>query len=174
VAVLPLIACGLLSLTGDARAVSLISPRDAMAPRLQAWADAAAVPTTKAAVVVLPEGCRQENAEACTVLGPAPTLYFPDLEYLFRGQGSDVEREAVHLNFLHELGHIYDFTTARHPYRARFLRIMRLPLVGSAAALRRRARPAGWMQAGQAPADELFAMAYSYCAAGLDFRRCSG
>jgi len=120
-------------------------------------------------VTVRPQNCWQDIAEACTLLGSPPTIYYPDVEYLFRGQGKDAEREAAYLNFLHELGHVYDFTQPRHPYRVRFLRIMRLPLAGSAAELTRRMRPAGWMQAGLAQPDELFAMAYSYCAAALDF-----
>jgi hypothetical protein len=132
------------------------------------------LPSAKVTVAVRPENCRQDIAEACTVFGPPPTIYFPDVEYLFSGgQGTDAERESVYLNFLHELGHVYDFTQTVHAYRRPFLRILRLPLEessrGAAADLTHRVRPSSWMHAGSAQPDELFAMAYSYCAAGLDF-----
>ena len=168
---LPLLAsCAVLSVVPPAHAVTIASAGNAMQPRLQAWADAATVPTAPITLTVRPEACWQFRAEACTMFGASLALEYPDLEYLWSGaQGSAAAREAAHLNFLHELGHVYDFTQRVHPYRPRFLRILGIQDAESARAQGRLSRPAGWLVSGQLQPDELFAMAYSYCADGLTY-----
>jgi hypothetical protein len=138
-----------LALAPGASAVTIQGPAsDSLLPRLRNWAAHSAVPTANATITVVPTSCPEGEVEACsTTTGPFQ-LYMPD---------GGAQEEATHLNFLHELGHVFDFSARTHRYRARFLSIMHF---GGTA----------WMDSEVQP-DELFAMAYSYCAAGLDFPR---
>ena len=133
------LAAGPLAAGADAR-VTLVAPGGGALPgQYQGWADASFVPTVDRRLVLHLAGCpRAPRLAGCVDLRKLDALYLnPRLPF----QQSTL---------LHELGHIFDFTTLRASDRRAFARAS--------------GRRAGSWYAGRNPLFEQFAEGYSFCA----------
>lgn len=151
-----------------ASAVTLDMPAGPTRDLYQGWADTADVPTISGIVKVHLHNCDKWQTAACTDSDAHPMIIvFPDLGYLFAPGFVDArlyqDQTSTHLNLIHELGHVLDFTLKdRGHYRERFMRILRLSsgLDGN--------RELSWDAAYNRNGDlvtpfEQFAMAYADC-----------
>jgi hypothetical protein len=141
----------------SAGAHTIIEAPDLQARTLwQGWVDASLIPTASVVVRVAGNQC-DATTEACTISSVRPMVVnFPDTTYLwgplYAYDTSD--RLAEQLNFMHEMGHVRDFSSRRHDYRRRFKTIMGLG--------------GGWLWGHRRDGtvvqpDEQFAMAFAYC-----------
>ena len=97
----------------------------------ESWIAQSAVPTAPVTVKVHLHDCTKYGVAACTDANSRPMIMvFPDLGYLFDPGFQDTRLAAdqleTHLNFMHELGHVRDYSFRRHAYRRKFMRILRL------------------------------------------------
>jgi hypothetical protein len=122
----------------------------------QSWVDASLIPTASVVVEVTGHQC-DATTEACTITSVRPMVVdFPDTTYLWGPVYAydTTDRLAEQLNFMHEMGHVRDFSLHRHDYRDRFKAIMGLT--------------GGWFWARRRDGtveqpSEQFAMAFAYC-----------
>jgi hypothetical protein len=187
-ATLALLVVASLVTPAAAQAITLQGPDPAATAWFQAWADRSLIPTARTTVRLALDQCG--DTEACIDINTTPfTLHFVDDRYLWTDYANDPsedrDRISDELNFMHELGHVLDFSVTHHAYRNVFMRIMRFhpwrvdeynqDVVPSTTQLRhvRRAlmlqrHPGDWNAALDHDGklvwpDELFADAYAYC-----------
>lgn len=109
----------------------LLMPDSPTKTLYESWIAQSAVPTAPVTVEVHLHNCDKWGAEACTDTDARPMiLVFPDLGYLFAPGYTDPnlasDQLGTRLNFMHELGHVRDYSFQRHAYRKRFMRILGL------------------------------------------------
>jgi hypothetical protein len=126
----------LLAVAPAAHAVTIVGADGApVFDPFQRWADRSAMPTPPGKVTVLLHTDVCGEAAACTTSLP-PTIWF----------GTDADRG----DFLHELGHQFDYSVMTDSARASFMRIV--------------GREGAWRSSGANPTHERFAEAYRMCA----------
>jgi hypothetical protein len=131
-----LVLLALLAVAPAAHAVTIVgSDGGPLFDPFQRWADRSAMPTPTGKVTVLLHTDACGDAAACTTSLP-PTIWF----------GKDADRG----DFLHELGHQFDYSVMTDAARGSFMRI--LGLTGA------------WRSSGPNPTHERFAEAYRMCA----------
>jgi hypothetical protein len=116
-----------------AKAMELLGATDPY----QEWADQSLIPTPPSAIVV------EDSPEGAHVIPPR-TIHF------YLGEVVRAEDPTLRALFLHEVGHVADFTMLRPKLRRAFARLFRF-------------RPAFWYDV----FGERFAMAYAFCALGV-------
>jgi hypothetical protein len=135
---------------------------------LQNWIDHSLMPSPDVSVNVTGTICPGGQYMACSTYSPVrSTIAYPDIRYIFQAPytSDTVDQTRAQLEFLHELGHIFDWANSTRgagpsPLRSDFLRIMHI--TGSGVSDTQWA--GGRIGSLSIDPQEQFAMAYNYCA----------
>jgi hypothetical protein len=129
-----------LAVPNAASAVTLVTPDGQVAQPYQRWANAAKVPTPNVSVVLMDGGPFASPSAAPSTVDRLATITLG---------GTYPTALTRRYAFLHELGHIFDFTMLSDSDRATFLATVKRPQ---------------WWDTSSKPGGELFADAYAFCA----------
>jgi hypothetical protein len=121
----------------------------------QGWVDTSRMPTPTMTVPVRLRDCDERSMTCMAWIDGHVEIYFPDLADLAGPQYDGRDLELARGTFLHELGHVVDWSR-RHPgtHRERIMRLLDLE--------------GGWWswRYEDVPPGETFGDAFSYCAQG--------
>lgn len=160
-----LLVLGLTSTASARVGTDLVMPDGQARDLYTSWIAQSLVPTAPVKVILNSASCAtSEGKMACTHIRQRPmSMDMVNLAYLwkpdpaYQSTDSDKARTLVQFVFMHEMGHVRDYSFTRHAYRAKFLRIMGISVDPGRWRV-------GWRGLQVVRPDEQFAQGYAFCA----------